>query len=119
LVSTLIDAIYPHTLIIYIHTGRSNVGKSSLINALGRTTSARVSDRPGHTQQINFYTCGKYFHLVDMPGYGFAFAKQEAVETWQEAMHTYLAERKTLKRVYVLLDARHGNLYLYIHLIHI
>ncbi|RKP10369.1 P-loop containing nucleoside triphosphate hydrolase protein [Thamnocephalis sphaerospora] len=99
----------PATLPEIALVGRSNVGKSSLINALARTTStARVSDKPGFTQQINFFTAGRYFHLVDMPGYGFAYAKQEAVESWQHTIDVYFAERQSLKRIYVLIDARHG-----------
>lgn len=88
--------------------GRSNVGKSSLINQLCGSTTARVSDKPGLTQQINFYTAGRDFHLVDMPGYGFAYAKEEAKTQWQSLIESYIRQRKSLKRVMVLTDARHG-----------
>ncbi|CAG8452368.1 848_t:CDS:2 [Ambispora leptoticha] len=88
--------------------GRSNVGKSSLINALGDTTTARTSDKPGLTQQINFYAAGNIFNLVDMPGYGFAYADEEARLNWKKLIETYISTRKSLKRLYVLLDARHG-----------
>ncbi|KAI8055414.1 P-loop containing nucleoside triphosphate hydrolase protein [Syncephalis plumigaleata] len=99
----------PETLPEAAFVGRSNVGKSSLLNALARFTKpARVSEKPGLTQQINFFTAGNSFHLIDMPGYGFAFAKEEEIETWQTTIDTYLATRQSLKRVYVLIDARHG-----------
>ncbi|KAI9481625.1 MAG: P-loop containing nucleoside triphosphate hydrolase protein [Benjaminiella poitrasii] len=88
--------------------GRSNVGKSSLINTLAESTIVRTSDKPGLTQQINFFNVGKLFHMVDMPGYGYAFADEEKKKNWRELMETYIMKRKTLKRVYVLLDARHG-----------
>ncbi len=88
--------------------GRSNVGKSSLINALcGRKALARASNTPGRTQEINFFTCaGRY--LVDLPGYGFAKAPAHAVASWQHLMGTYLAGRPNLRRAFVLIDARHG-----------
>ncbi|KAJ2007143.1 hypothetical protein GGI04_000037 [Coemansia thaxteri] len=88
--------------------GRSNVGKSTLINQLCGSAAARVSDKPGLTQQLNFYTADNDFHLVDMPGYGFAFAKEEAQKHWLPLIEAYVRERKTLRRVLVLLDARHG-----------
>ncbi|KAL1922565.1 uncharacterized protein VTP21DRAFT_10104 [Calcarisporiella thermophila] len=88
--------------------GRSNVGKSSLINTLANSTVVRTKDKPGVTQQINFFGANGKFTLVDMPGYGFAFATEEARAQWWELMETFVATRKTLKRIYVLLDARHG-----------
>ncbi|KAJ1723769.1 hypothetical protein LPJ53_001937 [Coemansia erecta] len=88
--------------------GRSNVGKSTLVNKLCGSTAARVSDRPGLTQQINFYTAASDFHLVDMPGYGFAYAKDEERQAWKPLIESYIRNRKTLRRVMVLLDARHG-----------
>ncbi|KAJ2817495.1 hypothetical protein IWW50_006150, partial [Coemansia erecta] len=88
--------------------GRSNVGKSTLVNQLCGSLAARVSDKPGLTQQINFYTAGRDFHLVDMPGYGFAFAKDEVSASWQQLIDSYVRQRKTLRRVMLLLDARHG-----------
>lgn len=92
--------------------GRSNVGKSSLLNAItGVTALARVSDKPGRTQALNFFQLGqreRAFLAVDMPGYGFAFAKDSAVERWRELSAEYLRQRKTLKLVLVLLDAKIG-----------
>ena len=88
--------------------GRSNVGKSSLINALSLSSVARSSDVPGKTQSLNFYSLDERVRLVDMPGYGFAFAKQHRVETWNELMDKYLTSRPNLKRVYLVVDARHG-----------
>jgi GTP-binding protein len=89
--------------------GRSNVGKSSLINALtGRRALARTSRTPGRTQELIFFTAGTGFTLVDMPGYGYAAAAKEKVAAWTELIHAYLIGRRTLARVYVLIDARHG-----------
>ncbi|KAL1931587.1 hypothetical protein VTP01DRAFT_9730 [Rhizomucor pusillus] len=88
--------------------GRSNVGKSSLLNSLASTTIVRVSDKPGLTQQLNFFAVGRLFTMVDMPGYGFAFVEEEQRQQWRQLMETYITERKNLKRVYVLIDARHG-----------
>ncbi|KAJ1852154.1 hypothetical protein LPJ73_002881 [Coemansia sp. RSA 2703] len=88
--------------------GRSNVGKSTLVNKLCGSTAARVSDKPGLTQQINFFTAASDFHLVDMPGYGFAYAKEEERQAWKPLIESYIRNRKTLRRVMVLLDARHG-----------
>ncbi len=91
--------------------GRSNVGKSSLINALtGRTNLARVSVTPGRTREINFFSVGKdgLFYLVDMPGYGYAKAAKSQVKGWTRLIHDYLRGRRELKRVFLLVDARHG-----------
>ena len=92
--------------------GRSNVGKSSLLNALtGVSALAKVSDKPGKTQALNVFEVGRKagaFHLVDMPGYGFAFAKDESVAQWRELSADYIRTRKTLKLVLVLLDAKIG-----------
>jgi GTP-binding protein len=91
--------------------GRSNVGKSSLINALtGQKSLARVSVTPGRTRELNFYTLGKddAFYLVDMPGYGYARASKAAVKGWTRLMQDYLKGRRELKRVFLLIDARHG-----------
>jgi len=89
--------------------GRSNVGKSSLINALtGRNGLARTSNTPGRTQEINFFTCQNSHYLVDLPGYGFANAPLKIVEKWQRLLKDYLAGRATLRRAFVLIDARHG-----------
>ncbi len=88
--------------------GRSNVGKSSLINALtGRKGIARASNTPGRTQEINFFTVADRY-LVDLPGYGFANAPLPVVERWQKLLKSYLAGRQTLRRAFVLIDARHG-----------
>jgi GTP-binding protein len=91
--------------------GRSNVGKSSLINALtGQKSLARVSVTPGRTRELNFFTLGKddAFYLVDMPGYGYARASKAAVKGWTRLMQDYLKGRRELKRVFLLIDARHG-----------
>ncbi len=89
--------------------GRSNVGKSSLINALtGRRTLARASNTPGRTQEINFFALGPRHYLVDLPGYGFAEAPKPVVERWQALLRAYLAGRPTLRRAFLLIDARHG-----------
>lgn len=89
--------------------GRSNVGKSSLINALtGRKGLARASNTPGRTQEINFFTAGEAHYLVDLPGYGFANAPIPVVEKWQRLLKQYLSGRQTLRRAFVLIDARHG-----------
>ena len=88
--------------------GRSNVGKSSLINALtGRKGLARASNTPGRTQEINFFTAGDTY-VVDLPGYGFANAPVAVVDKWQRLLKQYLSGRQTLRRVFVLIDARHG-----------
>lgn len=89
--------------------GRSNVGKSSLINALtGRKGLARASNTPGRTQEINYFTLGESHYLVDLPGYGFANAPLPVVEKWQRLLKSYLRGRATLRRAFVLVDARHG-----------
>jgi GTP-binding protein len=87
--------------------GRSNVGKSSLLNALtGRNTLARVSSEPGRTRQLNFFDLGGRLTLVDMPGYGYARASKDIKADWQGMMFDYLRGRATLRRVMLLLDAR-------------
>ncbi|MDF3074992.1 MAG: GTP-binding protein [Alphaproteobacteria bacterium] len=89
--------------------GRSNVGKSSLVNALtGRKTLARTSSSPGHTQQLNFFALNERLMLVDMPGYGFAKASKSKIGAWSELIERYLRGRPTLLRVMVLIEARHG-----------
>lgn len=91
--------------------GRSNVGKSSLLNALtGRNALARTSNTPGRTQELNFFDVGEplRFRLVDMPGYGFAKAPKDMVRKWRYLVNDYLRGRQALKRGLVLIDARHG-----------
>ena len=89
--------------------GRSNVGKSTLINALTGTKGlARASNTPGRTQEINYFTQGPDLYLVDLPGYGYANAPLPVVEKWQRLLKRYLSGRQTLRRAFVLIDARHG-----------
>ena len=91
--------------------GRSNVGKSTLINALtNRKALARASNTPGRTQELNFFDVGEplAFRLVDMPGYGFAEAPKDVVKKWRHLINDYLRGRQVLKRALVLVDARHG-----------
>ena len=89
--------------------GRSNVGKSSLINAVtGRKALARASNTPGRTQEINFFTASDSHYLVDLPGYGYANAPLKLVEKWQRLLKQYLSGRQSLRRAFVLIDMRHG-----------
>lgn len=91
--------------------GRSNVGKSSLINALtGRNSLARTSNTPGRTQELNFFDIGDplIFRICDMPGYGFAKAPPKVVQKWRYLINDYLRGRQVLKRTFVLIDSRHG-----------
>ena len=89
--------------------GRSNVGKSSLINALtGRRMLARISNTPGRTRQINFFDLGGRLMLVDLPGYGYAEAPKSAVKSWTSLVRHYLRTRAALRRVCLLIDSRHG-----------
>ncbi|MEL6645176.1 MAG: ribosome biogenesis GTP-binding protein YihA/YsxC [Pseudomonadota bacterium] len=89
--------------------GRSNVGKSTLINAVtGRKALARASNTPGRTQEINYFTIADSHYLVDLPGYGYANAPVNVVAKWQALLKSYLAGRPTLRRAFVLIDARHG-----------
>jgi len=89
--------------------GRSNVGKSSLVNALtGRRTLARISNTPGRTRQLNFFVLGERLMLVDLPGYGYAEASKSAIASWTRLMQHYLRRRASLRRVCLLVDSRHG-----------
>ncbi|MEL7151514.1 MAG: ribosome biogenesis GTP-binding protein YihA/YsxC [Pseudomonadota bacterium] len=103
------DGMPPDDRIEVCFAGRSNVGKSTLINALtGRKALARASNTPGRTQEINFFTLSDSHYLVDLPGYGFAKAPLKTVEKWQRLLKAYLSGRATLRRAFVLIDARHG-----------
>jgi len=88
--------------------GRSNVGKSSLINAITLSAAARSSDTPGKTKSLNFYDIDSRLRVVDLPGYGFAFADESMVETWNRLMDEYLTTRPNLKCIFVVIDSRHG-----------
>jgi len=106
-----IDAIPPPSLPEMAFVGRSNVGKSSLINALtGRNSLARTSNTPGATKQINFFRLGNACLLVDLPGYGYARISKEAAEQWRGLIFDYLRGRATLRRVLLLIDARRGTM---------
>lgn len=103
------DGLPPADRIEICFAGRSNVGKSSLINALtGRKGLARASNTPGRTQEVNFFTIDDGHYLVDLPGYGFANAPLDVVKTWQALLKKYLSGRQNLRRAFVLIDARHG-----------
>ncbi len=89
--------------------GRSNVGKSSLVNALtGRKTLAKTSNTPGRTQQLNYFNLGQRLHMVDMPGYGYAKVSKTQRDAWTQLIFDYLRGRPTLQCVFILIDARHG-----------
>ena len=88
--------------------GRSNVGKSSLINCVTMSSTAKKSDRPGKTQSINFHRLAGRATIVDLPGYGFAFASDERIAAWNELMDAYLSARPSLRKVYLIADARVG-----------
>ncbi len=104
-----IEALPPIGLPEIAFAGRSNVGKSSLVNALtGRTTLARVSHTPGRTQQLNFFDLGGRLVLVDMPGFGFARVAKRKIKDWTGLIERYLRGRPSLRRVCVLIDARHA-----------
>ncbi|MGJ5621062.1 ribosome biogenesis GTP-binding protein YihA/YsxC [Sulfitobacter sp. MF3-043] len=103
------DGLPPADRMEVCFAGRSNVGKSTLINALtGMKALARASNTPGRTQEINYFTAGEDHYLVDLPGYGYANAPVPVVEKWQRLLKQYLSGRQTLRRAFVLIDARHG-----------
>lgn len=103
------DGLPPADRMEVCFAGRSNVGKSTLINALtGMKALARASNTPGRTQEINYFTAGEERYLVDLPGYGYANAPLPIVEKWQRLLKQYLSGRQTLRRAFVLIDARHG-----------
>jgi len=104
-----LDGLPPADLPEVAFAGRSNVGKSSLLNALtGRTSLARTSNTPGRTQELNFFDLGGRLGMVDMPGYGFAQAPRDLVARWTRLIEGFLRGRAVLRRVVVLVDSRHG-----------
>ena len=107
--ATSVDNLPPAKLPEIAFVGRSNAGKSSLLNALtGRRTLARVSHTPGRTRQINFFDLGGRIVLADLPGYGYAKASKSLADEWQNLIFAYLRGRAALRRVAVLIDARRG-----------
>lgn len=93
----------------FAFAGRSNVGKSSLINVVtGVRGLARASNTPGRTQELNFFDVNNQFFIVDLPGYGYAAAPEKMVQAWTRLIHDYLRGRVQLKRVFLLIDSRHG-----------
>ena len=107
--STTAENLPPEKLSEVAFVGRSNAGKSSLVNALtGRKSLARVSQTPGATRQINFFNLAGRLMLVDLPGYGFAKRSKTESEAWQEMIFSYLRRRSRLRRIVLLIDARRG-----------
>ena len=107
--ATSIDVLPPPNFPEIAFAGRSNVGKSSLINALTRHNAlARTSRTPGRTQQINFFELRNSLMLVDLPGYGYARASKKKISTWTDLIHAYILGRPNLRRLCLLIDSRHG-----------
>jgi GTP-binding protein len=107
--AAVLDQIPDDSLPEVAFAGRSNVGKSSLVNALtGRRTLARTSNTPGRTQQLNFFDLGGRLRLVDLPGYGYAKVSKTQVAAWTDTLTTYLKGRVSLRRACLLIDGRHG-----------
>lgn len=103
-----LDQLPPSQIPEIAFAGRSNVGKSSLINALMNRKIAHVSHTPGRTQQLNFFDVGGHFWLVDMPGYGYAKVSKTMKAKWNEVLKDYLKGRPNLRVVFLLIDSRHG-----------
>lgn len=104
-----LDGLPPMDRVEIAFAGRSNVGKSSLVNGItGRRALARTSNTPGRTQELNFFHVADRLTVVDMPGYGYAAAPEAKVKAWTRLVKDYLRGRASLARVYVLVDARHG-----------
>jgi GTP-binding protein len=105
----VVEQLPEFTLPEVAFVGRSNVGKSSLLNALvGQNKLARTSSKPGHTRQINFFNLDDTLMLVDVPGYGYAKAPKTEIARWQQLLFSYLRGRRQLARAFMLVDARHG-----------
>ncbi|QOL20238.1 ribosome biogenesis GTP-binding protein YihA/YsxC [Candidatus Bodocaedibacter vickermanii] len=102
-----LDRLPPMTVPEFGFIGRSNVGKSSLINALVNRTIARTSNTPGRTQQLNFFSLAEACYIVDMPGYGYAKVSKTKIAAWNGLMKDYLVGRSVLQHVFLLLDSRH------------
>ena len=106
---TMLAQLPDETLPEIAFAGRSNVGKSSLVNAMtGRKTLARTSHTPGRTRQLNFFNLADCLRIVDMPGYGYARAPKRDIQEWHDLIYAYLRQRPNLRKLCLLIDARHG-----------